>query len=191
MSGQLVTAEYKRRRKWDFREKNREFYRKTLCSSYLWLKYKNNTILTPAGSSFTGSTADLFTSGAIAERLHKQDLLEFVKMWRKPPVLSEELLRLPLCGKMQKAWREVLRLRSTKNKSRPMAAWIFGGGEGSWTPVSTEFEADLYIHIPLLLFFVLCSANGRAGHQTISPLDLAVSRRSWKQPGRWLTPLIP
>ena len=91
VSRQLAAVEYKRRRERDFWEKMRVSVKSTFCWLSL-LKYKNNTILTPAGSSFTGSTADLFTSGAIAERLHKQDFWSLVKMWRKPPVLSEERL---------------------------------------------------------------------------------------------------
>ena len=35
------------------------------------------------------------------------------------------------------------------------ARLFFGGGGGSRTRVSTEFEEDLYIHIPSLLFIVL------------------------------------
>ena len=43
------------------------------------------------------------------------------------------------------AWREVLRLRSTKNKSRPMAAWIFGGDGGSWTRVPERSVSGIYM----------------------------------------------
>ena len=102
-----------------FLRENEDFYRKILCSSYLCLKYKNDTILTPGGSSFTRERSERLHKRNAMKRLHKQDFGEDVKKtsgfeWR--------------AFIDTKAWREVLRLRSTKNKSRPMAAWISGGG---------------------------------------------------------------
>ena len=54
------------------------------------------------------------------------------------------------------AWSEALRLRSPKIKAALLAAWIFGGGEGSWTPVPARIDENVYMFILSLIFFVLC-----------------------------------